>query len=52
MNNMSKKVVETVLGSVVSSGGSLAKTQDFRSLEDQIGEIIFLATGGSKKGAK
>jgi len=36
----------------VSPGGSLGKTKDFRSLEDQVGEIIFLATGGSKKGAK
>jgi len=52
MKNIGKKAVETVLGSVVSSGGSIAKIQDFRSLEDQIGEIIFLATGGSKKGAK
>ncbi|MDA1090102.1 MAG: outer membrane lipid asymmetry maintenance protein MlaD [Proteobacteria bacterium] len=33
-------------------GGSLSKTKDFRSLEDQVGEIIFLATGGSDKGAK
>ena len=24
----------------------IAKTKDFRSLEDQVGEIIFLATGG------
>jgi len=33
-------------------GGSLSKTRDFRSLEDQVGEIIFLATGGSDKGGK
>lgn len=25
-------------------GGTIAKTKDFRSLEDQVGEIIFLAT--------
>ena len=26
-------------------GETIAKTKDFRSLEDQVGEIIFLATG-------
>ena len=26
-------------------GASITKTKDFRSLEDQVGEIIFLATG-------
>ena len=31
---------------VVTAGGNLAKTEDFKSLEDQVGEIIFLATGG------
>jgi len=35
----------------VKPGGKLTKTKDFRSLEDQVGEIIFLATGGDK-GAK
>lgn len=30
----------------IEAGGSIAKTKDFRSLEDQVGEIIFLATGG------
>lgn len=28
------------------AGGEIANTKDFRSLEDQVGEIIFLATGG------
>ncbi|MCB2107092.1 MAG: MCE family protein [Rhodobacteraceae bacterium] len=28
----------------VASGGTLAKTRDFQSLEDLVGEIIFLAT--------
>ncbi|MEK9673129.1 MAG: outer membrane lipid asymmetry maintenance protein MlaD [Rhodospirillaceae bacterium] len=28
-------------------GGRIAKTEDFKSLEDQVGEIIFLATGGT-----
>ncbi|HEC91210.1 MAG TPA: outer membrane lipid asymmetry maintenance protein MlaD [Alphaproteobacteria bacterium] len=32
---------------MVADGGVLSKTSDFRSLEDQVGEIIFLATGGS-----
>ncbi|MEQ8807098.1 MAG: MlaD family protein [Rhodospirillales bacterium] len=27
-------------------GGRIAKVEDFKSLEDQVGEIIFLATGG------
>ncbi len=30
----------------IASGGAISKTKDFRSLEDQVGEIIFLATGG------
>ena len=34
----------------VAAGGSLTKTKDFRSLEDQVGEIIFLATGTDSKG--
>jgi len=33
----------------IPEGGTISKTQDFRSLEDQVGEIIFLATGGSGK---
>lgn len=31
----------------IADGGSITNTRDFRSLEDQVGEIIFLATGGS-----
>ncbi len=34
----------------LAEGASLTKTKDFRSLEDQAGEIIFLATGGDKGG--
>ena len=30
----------------VRPGDRIRKTKDFRSLEDQVGEIIFLATGG------
>ncbi len=30
----------------VEAGGSIENTKDFKSLEDQVGEIIFLATGG------
>lgn len=33
-------------------GGSLTKTKDFRSREDQVGGIIFLATGESGKGGQ
>jgi phospholipid/cholesterol/gamma-HCH transport system substrate-binding protein len=33
----------------LSPGGVIKKTKDYRSLEDQVGEIIFLATGGAKK---
>lgn len=29
------------------SDGKITRTKDFKSLEDQVGEIIFLATGGS-----
>ena len=31
---------------IVAEGGKLTQTEDFKSLEDQVGEIIFLATGG------
>ena len=31
---------------MVAPGGKLGKTEDFKSLEDQVSEIIFLATGG------
>ena len=31
----------------IAAGGMITKTKDFRSLEDQVGEIIFLATGGN-----
>jgi phospholipid/cholesterol/gamma-HCH transport system substrate-binding protein len=34
----------------LADGASLKKTKDFRSLEDQVGKIIFLATGGNKGG--
>ena len=29
----------------IEPGGTIAKTEGYRSLEDQVGEIIFLATG-------
>ena len=32
--------------SYIKPGGSISKTEDFKSLEDQVGEIIFLATSG------
>lgn len=32
----------------IPPGGAIRKTRDYRSLEDQVGEIIFLATGGEK----
>ena len=35
---------------IIPVGGTILQTRDFRSLEDQVGEIIFLATGGSDKG--
>ena len=38
--------------SFIKPGGTITKTKDFRSLEDQVGEIIFLATGGDEGGAK
>ena len=30
----------------ITAGGAISKTKAFKSLEDQVGEIIFLATGG------
>lgn len=33
----------------IADGGRIVHTNDFRSLEDQVGEIIFLATGGEGK---
>lgn len=30
----------------IAAGGKIARTRDYRSLEDQVGEIIFLASGG------
>jgi phospholipid/cholesterol/gamma-HCH transport system substrate-binding protein len=38
--------------SYIKDGGTITKTRDFRSLEDQVGEIIFLATGGDEGGQK
>ena len=35
--------------SYIQPGGSINKTEDFKSLEDQVGEIIFLATSGDNK---
>lgn len=32
----------------MKAGDAISKTTDFRSLEDQVGEIIFLATGGDQ----
>ena len=34
---------------LMEAGETITETRDFRSLEDQVGEIIFLATGGSEK---
>ncbi|MDP6787875.1 MAG: MlaD family protein [Rhodospirillales bacterium] len=34
----------------LAAGATITKTKDFRSLGDQVGEIIFLATGGSDSG--
>ena len=31
---------------LLPDGGIIAKSQDFQSLEDLVGKIIFLATGG------
>lgn len=35
---------------MLQAGGLITDTKDFRSLEDQVGEIIFLATGGDENG--
>lgn len=34
---------------MIADGGQITHTKDYRSLEDQVGEIIFLATGGASK---
>ena len=34
----------------LAPGAAIADTRDYRSLEDQVGEIIFLATGGDDGG--
>ncbi len=31
---------------IIAAGGELERTRDFKSLEDSVSEIIFLATGG------
>lgn len=33
-------------------GGAIRRSKDYRSLEDQVGEIIFLATGGESGGGR
>ncbi len=38
--------------SFIKKGGTITKTKDFRSLEDQVGDIIYLATGNPEGGAK
>ena len=40
------------MGAVVLlvAGATITKTKDLCSLEDHVGEIIFLATGGSDSG--
>jgi phospholipid/cholesterol/gamma-HCH transport system substrate-binding protein len=35
---------------MIPAGGTIEKTKGFSSLEDQVGEIIFLATGGGNGG--
>lgn len=35
---------------MLEANSTIANTKDFRSLEDQVGEIIFLATGGENGG--
>lgn len=35
----------------LADGQAIAKSEDFKTLEDQVGEIIFLATGGAGGGS-
>lgn len=46
------RLVPGIKKTIIAAGGVLTKTSDFRSLEDQVGEIIFLATGGGGKESK
>ena len=32
----------------IQAGGAITRTEDYQSLEDQVGRIIFLATGGDE----
>ena len=34
---------------IITNKGSISQTKDFRSLEDQVGEILFLATSSTDK---
>lgn len=46
------KYIQLVPGSdatILEAGSDITKTKDYRSLEDQVGEIIFLATDGDNK---
>jgi len=36
--------------SSIAAGGEITTTLDFRSLEEQVGNIIYLAGGGSEEG--
>ena len=42
------RIIPGVVKNIIPENGSITQTRDYRSLEDQVGEIIFLATSGSK----
>jgi hypothetical protein len=35
----------------LAAGATIKKTEEYRTLEDQVGEIILLATGGDSDGS-
>ena len=49
MGGKSVRITPGSAKETIADNGSISETKDFRSLEDQVGEIIFLATGGSDK---
>ena len=40
------RLIPGTADATIAAGGEIEKTRDYRSLEDQVGEIIFLASGG------
>lgn len=46
LGNKYLRLIPGSAGEVIAEGGEIARTRDFRTLEDSVSEIIFLATEG------